>query len=181
LPTLLASAIRRLTDAEIGLVNAGQLLESIPAGSVTEEAIHAICPSPINPCLTRLTGRQISRTLEESLLPEFQQLEIRGFGFRGRVLGGLCLDGLEVAVDPEGAPYHKITEIKVNGIEMDQDRLYSVGTLDMFTFGVGYLGLKEGQDVRYFLPDFIRHVLSGALNDEQLIVGCRTPRWRYLV
>ncbi|RED64040.1 bifunctional metallophosphatase/5'-nucleotidase [Cohnella lupini] len=181
LPTLLASAIRRLTDAEIGLVNAGQLLESIPAGTVTEETIHAICPSPINPCLTRLTGRQILRTLEESLLPEFQQLEIRGFGFRGRVLGMLCLDGLEVAVDPGGAPYHKITEIKVNGLAMDQDRLYSVGTLDMFTFGVGYLGLKEGQDVRYFLPDFIRHVLSEALNDEQLIEGCRTPRWRYLV
>jgi len=32
LPTLLAEAIRRLTGSEIGVVNAGQLMEGLPAG-----------------------------------------------------------------------------------------------------------------------------------------------------
>lgn len=46
----------------------------------------------------------------------------------------------------------------------------------MFTFGVGYLTLKEGTDVRYFLPDFIRDVLASALRDERLVADCARPR-----
>jgi 2',3'-cyclic-nucleotide 2'-phosphodiesterase (5'-nucleotidase family) len=179
LPTLLASAIRQLANAEIGLVNAGQLLRGLDAGPVTEETIHGICPSPINPCVMKLKGRSIIRSLEESLLPEFQDLEFRGFGFRGKVLGTLCMDGLEVWADLAQAPYHRVKEVKVNGSLLDEDRIYSVGTLDMFTFGVGYLGLKEGHDVRYFLPDFIRDVLAEALHDQRLLNECGTPRWRF--
>ncbi|WP_256756685.1 bifunctional UDP-sugar hydrolase/5'-nucleotidase [Cohnella sp. WQ 127256] len=179
LPTLLACGIRHLTGAEIGLVNAGQLLKGLPIGKVTEETIHSICPSPINACTIKLSGRLIVRTLEESLLPEFQDLSIRGFGFRGNVLGMLCLDGLEVRVDLDQAPYRRIVEVKVNGAILDEDKIYSVGTLDMFTFGVGYLGLKSGHDVQYFLPEFIRDVLSDALNDEQWIKDCKVPRWRF--
>ncbi|MFC4306083.1 bifunctional metallophosphatase/5'-nucleotidase [Cohnella boryungensis] len=179
LPTLLAAALRELAQAELALVNAGQFLEGLPAGGVTEETIHTICPSPINPCLIRLPGRLILRSLEESLLPEFQNLEIRGFGFRGRVLGLLCMDGLEAIADLSEAPYNRIKKATVNGAPLDEHRIYSVATLDMFTFGVGYLGLHEGQDVRYFLPEFIRDVLSRALNDEALVERAKTPRWRY--
>jgi len=179
LPTLLAIAIRHATGAEIGLVNAGQLLQGLPAGTITEETIHAICPSPINPCIIKLPGSLMLRALEESLLPEFQQLEIRGFGFRGRVLGILCLDGLDVKVDTSQAPYHRVIEVRVNGTLIDEHRIYSIGTLDMFTFGVGYMSLKEGHDVRYFLPEFIRNTLALALNEQQWIQECGTPRWQY--
>jgi 5'-nucleotidase len=177
LSTLLACAVRHKTGAEIGLVNAGQLLQGLPAGEITEETVHAICPSPINACVIMLQGSLIARALEESLLPEFQDLEIRGFGFRGRVLGTLCFDGLEVEADPAKAPHHRINAIRVNGAPLDESREYSVGTLDMFTFGVGYVGLKEGRDIRYFLPEFIRDLLSRALNDEQWIADSRKPRW----
>ncbi|TFE30632.1 bifunctional metallophosphatase/5'-nucleotidase [Cohnella luojiensis] len=179
LPTLLAIAVRRITGAEIGLVNSGQLLQGLSSGKVTEETIHAICPSPINPCLIKLSGALILRSLEESLLPDFQELEIRGFGFRGRVLGMLCLDGLEVMADLSQAPYHRVKEVRVHGDLLDESRIYSVGTLDMFTFGVGYVGLKEGRDVRYFLPEFIRNALSHALNEEHWIKESRFPRWSF--
>jgi len=179
LPTLLAEAIRRLTGSEIGVVNAGQLMEGLPAGEVTAATIHAICPSPINPCSIRLPGSLLLRTLEESLLPEFQNLEIRGFGFRCRVLGAVCLDGLEVTADLEQPPYRRVKEASVNGVPLDENRIYTVGTLDMFTFGVGYLGLKEGRDARYFLPEFIRDVLAESLNDEGLVASSRKPRWHY--
>ncbi|RKP54495.1 bifunctional metallophosphatase/5'-nucleotidase [Cohnella endophytica] len=179
LPTLLAGAVRRLTGAELGLVNAGQFLEGLPAGPVTEETIHAICPSPINPCAIKLDGKTIVRSLEESLLSEFQEMEIRGFGFRGKELGSLCVDGLAITADLAQAPYRKVKSVYVNGVPLDPERLYTVGTLDMFSFGVGYLGLKEGRDVRYFLPDFIRDLLSKALNEEDSVADCRMPRWRY--
>ncbi|MFC5402158.1 bifunctional metallophosphatase/5'-nucleotidase [Cohnella soli] len=180
LPTLLAAAVRRATGAQIGLVNAGQLLDSLPEGEVTEGDVHAICPSPINPCTTELTGDQLLQALEESLLPERQQLEIRGFGFRGRVLGTLCLDGMEVTADLSSPPFAKVLKATVGGEPLVRERSYLVGTLDMFTFGAGYIGLKEGRNVNYFLPDYIRDLLSMALSDEMLVEQANISRWTYL-
>jgi len=176
LANLLASAVRQTTGAEIGLINAGQLLDGLDEGAVTEHMIHALCPSPINPVAIKLRGDQIVRALEESLLPEFYELEIRGFGFRGRVLGTLCVDGMEFVVDPSKPPMNKIASVQINGESLDRERIYAVGTLDMFTFGVGYVGLKEGAEPRYFLPQFIRHSLSEALNDAALVSACANPR-----
>ncbi|MFD0672975.1 bifunctional metallophosphatase/5'-nucleotidase [Cohnella sp. GCM10027633] len=179
LATLLACAVRRATGAQLSLVNAGQLLDGLPAGPVTAETIHALCPSPVNPCTIKLSGRQIVRTLEESLLPDYYGLEIRGFGFRGKVLGTLCMDGIEATIDEGRPPYQRVVSASIDGEPLREDRTYVVGTLDMFTFGVGYLGLKEGTDVRYYLPDFIRDALSLALNDEALVRDCRRPRRRF--
>ncbi|MBO9599920.1 MAG: bifunctional metallophosphatase/5'-nucleotidase [Cohnella sp.] len=179
LATLLASAVRRVTGAEIGLVNAGQLLGGLPAGEVTELTIHELCPSPINPCAIKLSGRQLLDALEESLLPEYYELEFRGFGFRGKVLGTLCTDGLELVIDETKPAYDRIVEARVGGVPLQPDRIYDVGTLDMFTFGVGYVGLKEGTDVRYLLPDYIRHTLADALNDETMVRDSFRPRRSY--
>ena len=176
LANLLAEAVRIRTDAEIGLVNAGQLLNGLDSGIVTEEIIHAICPSPINCCSMELTGRQILQVTEQSLLPEFIDLEIRGFGFRGHKLGTLCYDGLSMTVDPESEPYRKVVEIRINGEPLDLERVYKVGTRDMFTFGVGYVELKEGRNIRYVLPEFIRHLLCEALADRSLVAASRQSR-----
>ncbi|MCC3375695.1 bifunctional UDP-sugar hydrolase/5'-nucleotidase [Cohnella sp. REN36] len=177
LGTLLAIALRRKADAEIGLTNAGQLLDGLEAGPVTQARIHAICPSPINPCLILLRGEQLRRAIEESLLPEFTSLEFRGYGFRGRVLGRLCLDGAEVEYDEDKPAYERIVRVMVNGEPLDDERIYRVGTLDMFTFGVGHLSLKEGRAERYFLPEFIRDLLAEALNDTRAIADCARQRW----
>lgn len=178
LGTLLAGALRRKTGAEIGLTNAGQLLDGLAAGPVTREAIHAVCPSPINPCLIELTGAQLKQAFEESLLPEFIDLEFHGFGFRGKVLGRLCTDGAEVVFDPGAPPYGRVVGVLVNGEPLDESRVYAVGTLDMFTFGIGYVGLKQGRVLRYFLPEFIRDLLAEALGDERAVFDCVRPRWR---
>ncbi|WP_245809753.1 bifunctional metallophosphatase/5'-nucleotidase [Cohnella massiliensis] len=177
LGTLLAAALRKSTGAEIGLTNAGQLLEGLSAGAVTKGDIHRICPSPINPCLIMLRGDALRRALEESLLPEFIDLRFQGFGFRGKQLGTLCFDGMEVYADETRPPYERVGEVLVGGIPLEDGREYAVGTLDMFTFGVGYKGLKEGRVVRYFLPEFIRDLLSDALNDADALADCNAPRW----
>ncbi len=178
LSVLLAEIVRRKTGAEIGLVNAGQFLGALPAGPVTEERVHALCPSPINCCLMELTGRELLQAMEESLLPEFAGLEIKGFGFRGRVLGTLCFDGLEGTADLSRMPYDRVLEVRVGGERLDPDRAYKVGTLDMFTFGAGYAGLRNGRNVKYVLPEFIRELLWEGLGDEELLSGARWRRIR---
>jgi len=177
LGTLLAAALRKTTGAEIGLTNAGQLLRGLKAGSVTKGDIHSICPSPINPCLIMLKGALLRQVLEESLLPDFIDLQFQGFGFRGKVLGTLCLDGVEVYADDTKPPYERVQQVLVGGEPLDDEREYAVGTLDMFTFGIGYKGLSEGRVLRYFLPEFIRDILADALNDPEAVADARRPRW----
>ncbi|MEF3302303.1 bifunctional metallophosphatase/5'-nucleotidase [Paenibacillus sp. GYB003] len=177
LGNLLASGIRRWTNAEIGIVNAGQILQSLPAGEVTLYKLLEICPSPINPCLVRLSGEQIRRALEESLLDEFTRKPLKGFGFRGKVLGTLCLSGVRVEYAADGEPYGKIRSVTVNGEPLDPLRLYEVGTIDMFTFGIGYMSLGQGETVAYYLPEFIRDVLRAQLGDEEEIRRSGVPRW----
>ncbi|WJH34772.1 bifunctional metallophosphatase/5'-nucleotidase [Paenibacillus sp. CC-CFT747] len=104
LGNLLAAGLRSWVGAEIGLVNAGQLLEGLPKGTVTRGELHRICPSPINPCSVNLKGSDLLTALEESLLPEFTEKPIMGFGFRGRFSGPYAWTGCRWIMTPMESP-----------------------------------------------------------------------------
>ncbi|MFC9707599.1 bifunctional metallophosphatase/5'-nucleotidase [Paenibacillus sp. NPDC056933] len=169
--SLLAQAVRQFTGAQVSLVNAGQLLGNLPEGDVTKGMLHFLCPSPINACTICLNGSQIREALEQSLLPEFSRKPIIGFGFRGEILGTLCMDGMEVEYHPHLPAYEKISAIYIGGKRVHDEDEYVVGTLDMFTFNVGYPSLALGTGTSYRLPEFIRDLLEielkrpGALDD----------------
>lgn len=174
---LLAQAVRRHTRAELALVNSGQLLGPLPEGEISTGMLHALCPSPINPCVIKLPGFEIVRALEESLLEEFNGRKIVGFGFRGYILGTLAVDGMEIEFEASAAPYRKITRITVQGEPLDSNREYSVGTLDMFTFKVGYETLSHGTDTVYMLPEFIRDLLREELSRPGALEETLIKRW----
>lgn len=177
LGNLVAAGLRAWTRADIGLVNAGQLLQGLKEGRVTRGRLLEICPGPINPCRLWLSGADLLQALEESLLPEFMEKPIRGFGFRGEVLGMLCLDGIHVTFDSRCEPYHRVQSALVGGKPLDPDKEYTIGTVDMFTFGVGYLSLSKASRVEYLLPEFLRDVLAVQLQDEDAILRADERRW----
>lgn len=179
LSNLLAMGLRKWCDAEIGLVNSGQLLAGLAIGEVTAGQIHSICPSPINPCRMTLQGKDIKEALEQSILDEYIQLPIRGFGFRGERLGTLAVDGLVIEVEQSNPPMEKIISVAVNGIQLELERYYEVGTIDMFTFNIGYKSLAKYKDVTYYLPEFIRHILEVELISSENIVQSQYHRWKY--
>ncbi|MFC0214042.1 bifunctional metallophosphatase/5'-nucleotidase [Paenibacillus chartarius] len=179
LGNLMASGLRAWAGAELGLVNAGQALAGLPAGPVTRSAMLSLCPGPINPCRLRLLGKHIRQALEEALLPEFTALEIRGLGFRGKVLGTLAVDGLTVEADLDRPAYERIRRIQIDGGgELEDEREYVVGTIDMFTFGSGYLSLGQGTHVEYMLPELLREVLAVQLRSEDALRDCYRLRWK---
>jgi 5'-nucleotidase len=180
LSNLLAIGIRRWTNAEIGIVNAGQLLGGLAIGEVTAGELHAICPSPINPCLMTIAGSKLRTALEQSLQEEFASKPIKGFGFRGEVLGGLAIDGMTVEFDMRREPMDRIVEARVNGSLLEDGRLYEVGSIDMFSFKVGYESLAEAESYRYYLPEFIRDVLERELSSEPSLRSCKEKRWHRL-
>ena len=174
---LLAAGIRRHTGAEIGLVNAGQILESLTAGDVTLARLHEICPSPINCCLCLLEGSELIAALEAALLPEFTLKPIYGYGFRGKLLGTLCLDNLTIEYEPLAEPFHRITRIWVGDELLDPKRVYRVGTIDMFRFGLGYPSLANGKTVQFYLPYFLRELLADELQHPDIALSAPACHW----
>ncbi|PQP82434.1 multifunctional 2',3'-cyclic-nucleotide 2'-phosphodiesterase/5'-nucleotidase/3'-nucleotidase [Paenibacillus sp. PCH8] len=176
--SLLAQAVRHFTGGQLSLVNAGQLLGDLPQGNITKGMLHSLCPSPINACTICLSGNQIREALEQSLLDEYSGKPIVGFGFRGQLLGTLCMDGMEVHYHSHAPAYEKIKAIYINGEPMEDQCEYIVGTLDMFTFNVGYPSLAHGIGTRYHLPEFLRDLLEKELKRPGALDDSLRSRWR---
>lgn len=180
LGNLLAMALRRHCRADIGIVNAGQLLGGLAQGPATAARLHAICPSPINPCAMLLRGASLRQAIGESLSAERRGYAFRGFGFRGKVLGALCLDGVTVETRKDGAGNLCVKNVLVGDEALEDDRWYKVGTIDMFTFRIGYPTLADGRDISYMLPEFLRDLLAETLNSPalaSLIAEAEQPRY----
>lgn len=174
---LLADSLVAWTGAKFGLCNSGQLLHSLPKGTITKKAIHAVCPHPINPVVLAIKGKDLRLVLEESLLSSFQEQEIRGFGFRGKLLGNLAVSGMTIQYNPDSPKYEKIKAIYMGNKLLVDEQVYEVATVSMFVFGLGYSRMKQSKVIRYFLPDMLREVLTAGLQSSSLRRKSHLDRW----
>ncbi|MFD2117125.1 bifunctional metallophosphatase/5'-nucleotidase [Paenibacillus yanchengensis] len=177
LPNLLAIGLKNWMKADIGLVNNGQLLGGLASGDVTAGELHALCPSPINPCLMELTGRDVRLALEQSLQSEFIYKPIKGFGFRGERLGKLALAGLTVHYSLEENEVAIIHKVEVNGQLLRDDQMYRVGTIDMFCFKIGYESLASAKINQLFMPEFLRDIIETELANAVSLNQCQQKTW----
>ncbi|WP_246117214.1 bifunctional metallophosphatase/5'-nucleotidase [Shouchella miscanthi] len=149
----LCDALTEWCEEEIGMMNAGVLMESLPMGDVTYGDIHRICPHPINPCIVELTGKQLIETIRRAQTDDIVKLELKGFGFRGKVLGLMLFTG--ITITPTG--------ILVNGQTIAETKLYRLATLDMYTFGFLFPHIANAEMKHYLLPEFLRDILAKLL------------------
>lgn len=177
LGNLLAEGIRDWVESEISMVNAGQLLFSLPQGKVTRKDLLTLCPHPINPCKVFIKGKYIKQLLEQALDDDNIHRQVKGLGFRGKVLGWMCVDGLSIYYNPVSASGQRILEMKVHGTPFQDERVYSVGTVDMFTFGWIFPLFSKAVRVQYFLPELIRDVLAKELQREDDFMRSKLKRW----
>lgn len=178
LGNILAAGVRRCTGAEIGIINAGQFVDGLAAGAVTREHLLNACPSPARPCRVVLKGRRIMAALEDALNPAMVDRSIGGFGFTGKRIGTLCLDGAEVEYDYDRPVNRRIISVCIQGSPLEAERDYVVGTVDAFTCDKGYTSLGHSDDIRYPFPGFMRDVLAIALADKDVVRNSVKPRWR---
>ncbi|MFC7394313.1 bifunctional metallophosphatase/5'-nucleotidase [Scopulibacillus cellulosilyticus] len=164
LSNLLADALRQWCQADIGMVNAGAILDHLEAGLVTRADLHRICPHPINPCKVFLTGLEILEVIKKGLDPAFQELELKGFGFRGKMIGKLIFSHLTYEVDKLGAA-SVVNNVQINGDLIDLERTYQVATIDMFTFGRLLPPIKEAEHKKFYLPEMLRDILAWKLKN----------------
>ncbi|WLR61090.1 bifunctional metallophosphatase/5'-nucleotidase [Guptibacillus hwajinpoensis] len=160
----LAAALREWCGADIGMINAGMLLDGLPEGNVSREDLHRICPHPVNPCKVVLKGSELREIISYSMSDEIVNLSFKGLGFRGEVMGIMAFDGLEVtSVKMDDSLYH-VTDVFHNGKQLVSDEEYAVATADMFTFGKFYPQMKHAKK-KYFLPEMLRDLLAWRLEN----------------
>ncbi|ARK31966.1 bifunctional metallophosphatase/5'-nucleotidase [Halalkalibacter krulwichiae] len=157
---ILCDAVTEWCGQKIGMLNAGVILDSLETGEVTKADIHRICPHPINPCVLEVTGEQLEASIKKALTEDMTHLELKGFGFRGKVLGKMLFTGITIEENDDSLSIFILNE------PLKKDKLYSLATLDMYTFGYLFPELTAAHKKKYFMPEFLRDVLAKKLSDQ---------------
>lgn len=174
----LAAGVRQSTGAEIGMINAGQFVDGLVAGAVSREHLLHACPSPARPCRVVLKGKRIVEALEAALDPEQMDQPIGGFGFSGKFVGTLCLDGAKVEYDSRKPAGERIIAVRVQECPLEMERDYVVGTVDAFACGKGYTALGQSDSISYPFPGLMREVLAASLADAAVLRHSFGRRWQ---
>ncbi|SDC45716.1 2',3'-cyclic-nucleotide 2'-phosphodiesterase/5'-or 3'-nucleotidase, 5'-nucleotidase family [Pelagirhabdus alkalitolerans] len=159
----LTKTLRKWTGADISMLNAGILLDGFDAGVVTEADIHRNCPHPINPCVVNVTGREIIEIVRAGMTEEFINLKVKGYGFRGEIMGQLVYDGIELHFRDQNAEGISLDKVTINQQEISNDQVYKLATADMFTFGHLSPQISRAVSKQFFMPEFIRDLLKDTL------------------
>ncbi|WP_144512450.1 bifunctional UDP-sugar hydrolase/5'-nucleotidase [Bacillus sp. FJAT-22090] len=150
LSTFFGKALLSFTKADCALFPAGIFLTDLHKGVITAGDLHRCLPHPINPCVITLTGAELLEIVEESKNEKWPYLEVKGLGFRGNYLGAMLFEHLKES--EEGILYVKDEELQI-------EKVYTLATLDMFTFGYFFPSLKFATK-EYFMPELIRDVVK---------------------
>ncbi|MCJ7840312.1 bifunctional metallophosphatase/5'-nucleotidase [Lederbergia sp. NSJ-179] len=157
LPLLLCDAVHEWCEAECTMLNSGLILTSLEKGRVTKYHLHQMLPHPINPCTVELSGAELKEIILHAENEDWSEVEVIGLGFRGKVMGKFVYRGIEV--DQEKLQVH------INGSPLDPDRMYKLGTVDLFTFGNFFPEIKRSPNKAYFMPEFLRDVMEWKLQN----------------
>lgn len=156
----LTDTLMEWTNADCAMLNAGILLEGFKAGPITYKDIHQACPHPINPCTVELTGDEIYEVVRGALTNDLIQLQLKGFGFRGKVIGKMIFSGLEIKLGTYQNGQEYVKEIIYIKKPLNRKQKLTVATVDMFTFGRLLPEIAKSPTKKYFLPEFIRDILA---------------------
>lgn len=168
---LLADALRDVFKCDMGLINSGILNGGIMKGPVSRKKLLEICPSPLNPAYMEIQGKNIMSALKKSMYADYCSRSGRGPGFRGRFLGKLHMSGAVVEHDGRN-----IMRVLINGVELQNEKWYSVATSDYLQGGIGYEELGDNRNERYD-AEYIRDTLKHYLCREDFIESSFVNRW----
>ncbi|MFA9559868.1 bifunctional UDP-sugar hydrolase/5'-nucleotidase [Evansella sp. AB-rgal1] len=160
LSNMLAEGLREWCDADVSMVNSGVLLDSLKCGEITYKDIHRICPHPINPALVIIRGEKLLEIIRQAKKKEMIDFALKGFGFRGKILGEMIFDGLSIH---STSSFIKDEDVIIGGEPLQRSENYRLATLDMFTLGNIYPAISSIKEKKYFMPEFLRDILAWKL------------------
>lgn len=159
LAQLLVDATREWCDADCAIINEGLIIKSLSSKQITKYDLLTICPHPINPCTVQLSGLELKEVLIQSLDSKWEDMKLMGLGFRGKIMGKMIYS--EIKINPIPNP----DTFLINGMPIENEKIYKVAVPDMFTFGRFFPFIFQAKHKHYFLPEFLRHVLEWKLSE----------------
>ncbi|MEK3980740.1 metallophosphoesterase [Psychrobacillus sp. FSL K6-2836] len=143
-------ALLSFTNANCAMFPAGIFLKDLQQGPITARDLHQCLPHPINPCVITLTGTELLEVIRTAKNEKWPKLEVKGLGFRGNFLGAILYEQLQELEDGS---------VLVDEKPLEHENIYTLATLDMFTFGYFFPSLKFAPK-QYFMPEMIRDVVK---------------------
>lgn len=174
---LAADILRVRLNADIGMVASGQFHHGLPAGEVTLGDLDKACFSSANPCLTIVSGAQISAALERGLNPEFYKHMLHSF--RGSPVGIPQISGIQVWYDPNQEFGSRVGQVLVGNETLQHDRTYRLAHTDAETMGEwGYLELTENQPSDHEVPTILREAIAEYLSQNSPVPAPDLERYQ---
>jgi 2',3'-cyclic-nucleotide 2'-phosphodiesterase (5'-nucleotidase family) len=159
-PKLLAETLREWCHADVSMVNSGVLLKSLETGPVTLRDLHQCCPHPINPANVVISGECLLDVFHHAQEEKMIHFALKGFGFRGKVLGHMVFDNLTIVKDTTTLNENSLF---IGGQPLQRNQNYTLATVDMFTLGQLYPAISSSSKIDYFMPEFLRDLLAWKL------------------
>lgn len=78
-------------------------------------------------------------------------------------MGKMLYSGLTYTVE-EGET-KRVEDVFVHDQLIRKDALYTVGTVDMYTLGSLFPHIRDHEHIEYFMPEFLRDVLTWRLKE----------------
>ncbi|CAD2073293.1 bifunctional metallophosphatase/5'-nucleotidase [Phocicoccus pinnipedialis] len=147
---VLMQMLKQFTETDVALINSGLVADAFEGGTLTQFDLHRILPHSINAVSVEITGRELKEIYSVANQHEYKDRIINGLGFRGDIFGCFLMDGLDV-VESE-------RKFFVGGELVEDSKMYTIGTLDMYTFGRIFPQFKNAKK-EYMMPEFLRDIV----------------------
>ncbi len=177
LSTFCADVLKDLCQTPLGLVNSGLFAAGVVAGPLSRMKLIDICPSPLNPTIVEIQGKDLLAALAATLDPATCLADGRGAGFRGKYAGRLHLSGAVVYWQRDERGSRAISRVLLdNGEQLAPEATYRVATTDYLQRGSGYPALGSCRLVAY-RPEIMREMMESYLSRRDMIDAAFRSRW----
>ena len=149
--SLLAYMIRDFTNSDVGLIHTGLVASPFEGGKLTDFSLHKVLPHAINAVKIELTGREIKEVFTQANRHEYKDEIVRGLGFRGDIFGCFVIDNISYVQSER--------EYYIGEDLIDDAKIYTLGTLDMYTFGRIFPQFRYSKK-EYLMPDLLRDIVK---------------------
>lgn len=154
---------------DFAFMHAG-ICEGSLRGDVSVMKLIELSPSKLNPTRFRVRGSNFEEAIRLSFDEEYIAQSGRGSGFRGHILGCICVSrNVKIIKSP--------IAIYIDGILLDKNKEYNIISDDYMQRAQYYPSLRKPDDESVFYDGFIRDLIYRHITDTTLIESSKIKRF----
>lgn len=156
--TVALKALKEAGQTEAAVLNNGLFLADLPEGIINADQLHEALPHPMHLIKVTLKGSDMSRLIREMEKSRqfLRKFPIRGMGFRGKIFGELCYDGIRFEPNSQTVFWQ--------GKPIQPEQKYTLTTVDHFQFVPFFPTSELVGEVEFLFPDVLRTVVANYLH-----------------